>query len=264
LITREQSAFQSLYPQASIQVHVGSSRQAVSALFGATCDMAAVTRELEPEERRAALQGNLGLEGYRFARDALVIIVNRANGVENLTIEDARRIYQGKAKRWSEMGGAGLPVVPVVRPPEADLAAFFGQQVMAGEPVAARVITEPSDSAVVEYVKREPGAIGFVSLGAPLDEVNVLRISSLQGLPYWKPDLEAVYKGDYPLTRFFNLFVRVARPPLANGFITFVTSYDGQKFVRDSGLVPTAVPVRFVRSSPMLSGHRSRRTFPKP
>jgi hypothetical protein len=84
----------------------------------------------------------------------------------------------------------------------------------------------------------------------------VLRVSSLQGLPYWKPDLEAVYKGEYPLTRFFNYYVRAERPPLANGLITFGTSYDGQRLVRDGGLVPTAVPVRFVRRSPLLSGHR--------
>ena len=73
---------------------------------------------------------------------------------------------------------------------------------------------------------------------------------------YLLPDPEAVYKGSYPLTRFFNLYVRSKGRRLANGFITFVTSRDGQALVHDSGLVPTSVPVRFVRRSPMLSTHR--------
>jgi phosphate transport system substrate-binding protein len=147
-------------------------------------------------------------------------------------------------------------VVPVFRPGASDITAFFEQTVMGGEPVAARVATEDGDSAVVARVARDRGAIGFVSLGAPTDSVKVVRLSTLQGLPYWKPDLEAVYKGDYPLTRYFNFYVRATRPRLANGFITFVTSFDGQRLVRDAGRVPTAVPVRFVRRSPMLSGHR--------
>ena len=115
MIAREQATFGALYPQAGIRVHVGSSRDAVSALFGATCDLAVITRELEPEERRAALQGNLGLETYRFARDALVLIVNRQNGVQNLTVEEVRKIYRGEVTRWFELGGAEVPIVPVFR-----------------------------------------------------------------------------------------------------------------------------------------------------
>jgi len=49
--------------------------------------------------------------------------------------------------------------------------------------------------------------------------------------------------------------VRAGGAQLGNGFITFVTSGDGQALVHDYGLVPTAVPVRFVRRSPMLGTH---------
>jgi len=64
-----------------------------------------------------------------------------------------------------------------------------------------------------------------------------------------------VYKGEYPLTRYFNVYVRDRGPRVGHGFITFITSLDGQRLVRDAGLVPTSVPVRFVRRSPMLSTH---------
>ena len=104
-------------------------------------------------------------------------------------------------------------------------------------------------------VARQPGGLGYVSLGTRTQGVKVARIASVRGLPYWRPDLEAIYKGDYPLTRFFNAYVRATGPRLANGFITFVTSIDGQRIVKDQGLVPTSVPVRFVRRSPMLSAH---------
>jgi ABC-type phosphate transport system substrate-binding protein len=85
--------------------------------------------------------------------------------------------------------------------------------------------------------------------------VRVLRLSSLTGLAYWRPDLEAIYRGQYPLTRMFSMYIRTDGPRLAGGFITFVTSRDGQELVERQGLVPTAVPVRFVRRSPMLGTH---------
>jgi hypothetical protein len=49
--------------------------------------------------------------------------------------------------------------------------------------------------------------------------------------------------------------VRAAGAKLANGLITFVTSIDGQRIVQQAGYVPTAVPVRFVRRSPLLGTH---------
>ena len=116
LITREQSVFRALYPQASIEVRAGTSRNAIADLFAARCDLAVVTRELEPEERRAAVLGKLELEGYRFARDALVVVTHPANPVENLAIEDVRRIYRGETTSWAEMGGTDVPIVPVLQP----------------------------------------------------------------------------------------------------------------------------------------------------
>jgi phosphate transport system substrate-binding protein len=255
LVERERAAFQTLYPRAKIGIRLGSSREAVAALFAASADIAVITRELEPEERRAAVQGKLALDGFRFARGGVLAVIHPSNPVENLAIDDLRRIYRNEVTRWSQLGGPSLAIVPVIQPVESDITEFFSQAVMGLEPIRARVVYEESDSAVAARVASEPGAIGYVSLGVPLEGVQALRLASLTGLPYWKPDLEAIYRGDYPLTRFFSMYVRATGPKLANGFITFATSFEGQKLVRDFGLVPTEVPVRFVRRSPMLSTH---------
>jgi len=155
--------------------------------------------------------GKLELEGYRFARDALVVIAHPSNPVENLAIEDLRRIYHGDTRRWSEVGGRDAPIVPVLPSARSDVAGFFAQQVMGGEPLLAPVVYATSDSEVVARVTAERGAIGFVSLAWADRGGKVMRLASLTGLPYWKPDLEAVYKGEYPLTRFFAPRVRGSR-----------------------------------------------------
>lgn len=247
--------FMRLYPNAHIDLQTGTSRDAIAALFGARAQLAVITRELLPEERRAAVQGKLQLEGYPFARDAAVLLVHPDNPVQNLTVEDVRRVFAGQVHDWSELGGARQPIVPVVPPAGSDLLEFFVQNVMDGAPVQARSITAVSDSDVARIVGENRGALGVATLGATRLGGRALRLATLKGLPYAAPDPEAVHDGHYPVTRFYNLYVRGEGPPVANGFITFVTSYDGQKLVHDAGLVPTAVPVRFVRRSPMLGTH---------
>ena len=80
-------------------------------------------------------------------------------------------------------------------------------------------------------------------------------MAALRGLPTTRPDAETVYAGTYPVTRFFSLYFRTEGSLLAKGFNTFVTSHGGQKIVHEAGLVPTSVPVRFVRRSPMIPSH---------
>lgn len=255
LVLRERNAFLALYPQASIELRPGPSRQAVADLFAARVDLAVITRELDPEERSAAARGGLELEGYRFARDAVAVLVNTVNPVENLSLQDLSGIYAGGSRNWSDFGGPALAIKPVAQPPRSDLSEFFVQEVLDGQSIQVPSFVEPSDSAVVERVKREPGAIGFVTLSWADRGAKALRIAGMTGLPYYRPDLETVFKGDYPLTRFYNFYVRADGPRLAGGFVTFVTSHDGQRLVKEAGLVPTTVPVRFVRRSPMQRSH---------
>jgi phosphate transport system substrate-binding protein len=255
LTIREREAFQALYPQASIQVRSGSSREAVSELFAARCDAAVITRELDPDERAAAVRGGLELEGYRFALDALAVVVHPANPVQNVSLPQLQGVYAGEARDWSALAGASRPIRPVVQPMESDVTAFFLLEVMGGAPIRARVITAGTDSAVVARVAGDPDALGFVTLAWAGRGAKALRVSRLTGLPYSGPDPEAVYQGTYPLTRTYNLYVRAGGAQLSNGLITFITSRNGQKIVQEAGLVPTSVPVRFVRRSPMIKSH---------
>ena len=141
-------------------------------------------------------------------------------------------------------------------PLSSDLARAFAQRVMAGEAMRAPTLVEASDSAVAGQVVATPGAIGIVPLAlAATPGLRSLRVAPLEGMAYVDPDMESVHDGSYPLTRFLNVFIRTRGPRLAGGFVTYVASQPGQQLVLASGRVPTAVPLRFVRRSPLLSTH---------
>jgi phosphate transport system substrate-binding protein len=255
MMDREVEAFRELYPRAGIEMTTGGSREGVAALMSQTADLVVVARELEPEERSVVVKGGMEIEGYRFAKDAVCVIVNAANPTVSLSVEDLRRIYLGEARQWTEVHGIGGAIVPVIPPLAGDLMTAFVQRVMGGEAPTAPALRADTDSGVTRLVRANPGAVGFVSSAYATGGVKVLRVSSLTGLPDWKPDAERVYKGDYPLSRVLNLYVRSTGPKLANGLVTFVATRDGQRIVHEAGFVPTTVPVRFVRRSPMLGTH---------
>jgi len=264
-VTREVGAFEALYPQAGIEVRWGASREAVQDLLSGRADLAVVTRELEPEEKSVVVKGGMGLDGYRFARDAVCAIVHPSNPVVQISAEDLRGVYLGRVRTWDELGGRRLPIEPVVPPANSDLMTAFVQRVMGGAaPTAPAFLATGGDSATLRRVLERPGSIGFVSMTSVGRGAKALEVSALRGLPAHRLDPETVYKGEYPLTRFFNLYVRSSGPKLANGFITFVTSRDGQRIVHEAGLVPTSVPVRFARRSPMLGTHRTGETTNSP
>ncbi len=255
LIAREAEAFQATYPQARIEVRSDRSGRAVGSLLDGSGSLAAIPREMLPEEKVAAQSGRVEIEGYRFARDALVMVTHPSNPVENLTVDEIAAIYEGGQPGWRALGGEDRAVVPVIQAVTSDATIAFVEQALGGDTLRAPAHVAAGDSEAVAFVRRTPGSLAFVTMAAPLDGVKPLRISRLTGLPYVLADVQTVHDGEYPLMLPLTLYVRTAGPRLAHGFITWVTSHDGQKIVHEAGRVPTAVPVRFVRRSPMVGSH---------
>lgn len=255
LMDREVDAFRRLYPSAEFEVVTGDSREGVAALMSKTVDLVAAARELEPAERDVRVAGGMEIAVYRVGKDAICVVVHPDNPLVSLSLEDLRRIYLGEVSGWDEVRGGSGKIVPVIPPPAGDLMTSFVQRVLGGQAPTAPAVRAGTDSAVTRLVGANRAAIGFVSAVHARGGVKVLRLSSLTGLPDWKPDAERVHDGDYPLARVLNLYVRTSGHKLANGLVTFVSSRDGQQLLHEAGFVPTAVPVRFVRRSPMLGTH---------
>ena len=257
LVVEEVEAFRKDYPQADCGLREPeSSAQVIAALWGGRADVAAAGRELEPEERMQARRAGIEIEGHRIAQDAMCVIVASSNPVRNVTVDELQRVWLGELTDWSRLGGRSGAIVPVLPPLSSDLSRAFVQRVLEGRDMKAASIVEASDSAVAERVASLPGAMGVVSLPVAAHRgVRALAVSPLVGLPYVEPDLQSVHDGGYPLTRFVNLYIRTRGARLAGGFVTFVSSQPGQQLVLDHGLLPTAVPIRFVHRSPMLGSH---------
>ena len=85
--------------------------------------------------------------------------------------------------------------------------------------------------AVMTQVSGNPGAIGYISLGSLNDTVKALKVDGAEA------SAENVKNGSYKVARPFNIATKGDPSPVAQDFINFIMSKEGQEVVAD-GYIP--------------------------
>ena len=146
----------------------GSGIQAVSE---GRCDIGLASRDLKEEEQA-------DLEGTVVAIDGIGIIVNPANTVEDLTVEQIGQIYIGEITNWSEVGGSDAPIVCIGR--EAASGTRDGFEEVTGTKDQCKYSQElTSTGDVVQTVSGNPNAIGYASVASANDSVKLISVEGV-------------------------------------------------------------------------------------
>ncbi len=99
--------FMKRYPYVFVAVTGGGSGVGIASLINETCDVATASREMKPKEIEIAQKHGVFPKEFTVAYDGVAVIVNQANPVEQLTIEDLHRIFTGKATQLDGVRGQG-------------------------------------------------------------------------------------------------------------------------------------------------------------
>lgn len=92
-------------------------------------------------------------------------------------------------------------------------------------------VTINSTEAVITNVKDNEVAIGYISLGSLNDTVKALKIGGVEATA------DNVKSGDYAVSRPFNIAYKGELSDVAQDFVDYIMSSDGQKIVSDNGYV---------------------------
>lgn len=92
-------------------------------------------------------------------------------------------------------------------------------------------VTINSTEAVITNVKDNEAAIGYISLGSLNDMVKALKIGGVEATA------DNVKSGDYAVSRPFNIAYKGELSDVAQDFVDYIMSSDGQKIVSDNGYV---------------------------
>ena len=95
--------------------------------------------------------------------DGLALVVHHTNKVESLTAVQLRDIFDGKLLNWQEVGGADGDILLVSREDGSGARMLFEERIMGAEQVSLTAIVMPTSADVVDFVGKNPLAIGYVS-----------------------------------------------------------------------------------------------------
>lgn len=185
-------------------------------------DLAFIERTLDPAEALDPETTRPRLRAWPVGTGAIAIIVNAANPVANLSLDQVRRAFAGVETQWANLGGEDLTLRLVSREAGAPLRECIEQQALRGGTIAGTAIVMPSDEAVAGYVATHPEAIGYVGASWVGDGVKALTIDAAPCEP------AAVASGAYPLTYPLVIVTPTAISGKAKDLIDFVYGPEGR------------------------------------
>ncbi len=200
----------------------------IEGVSNGTYDIGLSSRDLTDEEAAD------GLSASTVALDGITVIVNADNEIDNLTMEEVNKLYNGEITNWSDLGGADLEVT------------LIGREESSGTRDGFESITETDGShldqeltstgAVITAVASSENAIGYASLSAVegQDGIKAVTVDDVACSE------DTILDGTYAIQRPFVL-VTVDGEEMseaAQAFYDFCLSEDAKDLVRSAGAVP--------------------------
>ncbi len=105
-------------------------------------------------------------------------------------------------------------------------------------------VTINSTEAVITNVKDNEAAIGYISLGSLNDTVKALKVNGVEATG------DNVKSGDYAISRPFNIAYKGKLSEVAQDFVDYIMSSDGQKVITDEGYVSVSENEAYSGSKP--------------
>jgi len=197
------------------------------------------------ENEIAEAQAN-GIEPVEItvAIDALAIIVNHDNPVDQLTIDQLSDIYTGRITNWKEVGGRDAAIVLLSRETNSGTHVYFLEEVVRKgdkentDIFAPQTLLMPSSVGITSELRRNPNAIGYDGLGYVTEHEKVIALAKNSSSPYVRPTVESGADGSYPIAR--GLYMYTAGQPSGNiaDYLNWVRGAEGQQIVAELGFVP--------------------------
>jgi len=279
IMEQEIEVFEYQYPNASILTRYLPEQECIDSLLHTNKTKLAVTsRPLTSSEMRYLELRHREPRSKMVAVDAIAIIANPGNPVNEISTTDLAKILSGEITEWKwvEPGNKSGDIDIVFDYNGSSTVRYMTDSIMEGKPFGKNVFAQNSNAKVVQTVAERKGALGVIGVswissdlkGVKMSteelaeasqkndttnlgftpDIKVLAVSGKGQLPGEgkKPYQAYIYDGSYPLFRPIYLTVTGYKNATQSGFFTFVTGFAGQKLMQMAGVLPAAMHPRIV------------------
>ena len=278
VISQEVDVFEFTYPKASIMTWYTDEHSAIDSLVTMKSSLIITARQLTDKQKEYLKSQNRNVRTQQIAVDAIAIIVNPANNIDELSIGELREIMTGKAERWDDVFPSKLGKIQVVFDHAgSSTVKYVTDSLLRGEKFTSEVYACENSEEVFREVEKRKNAIGVIGVSwitADLENadtdnrtmqekvadlqkndttaidftsrIKVLKIRRDNCPTAYKPYQLYIYEGNYPLYRRIYVTTTAPNGSLAHGFYSFLTGFIGQKIILGTGVMPAVVHPRMV------------------
>ena len=239
LVSNWAEAFMKKRPDLEVSVTGGGSGTGIAALLNGTTDICASSRKIKDKELNLAIQKNIHPNEIAVAIDGIAIVINPANSIDELTMQQLSNIFTGKSLRWSDVGGPDEKIGVLSRESSSGTYVFFQEMVLNKQDFTQDAKLLPATSAIIQSISTDRWEIGYVGLGyaAAADKVKIVAIKANENSPAVIPSDKTVKSGEYPIARPLYLYLNGEPKGTLKDFVDFCLSAEGQKVVSQTGYV---------------------------
>lgn len=236
--------YQGDHPDVRISVTGGGSGTGIASLINGTVDIANASRQIKNEEIEQAQENGIEPLEHIIARDAIAVIVNPENPVDQLTLKQISDIYSGKISNWKEVGGEDRPIVRLSRETNSGTHVYFLETVLRLSSKEDKTLFStdtlllPSSEGIIAEVRQNPNAIGYDGLGYVPHDLKMIAIAEVDGGKYVLPSIPTVNDKTYPIARDLYMYTNGQPEGLLKEYLDWILSAEAQQIVAELGFVP--------------------------
>jgi phosphate transport system substrate-binding protein len=249
------NAYEGIYPKAHFEVEYLAEQRAILALLQDSARMVFVTRTLDSREDQMLLQQSSTAKTHRIAIDGIALVTAGSNKGALISTKELAAIFKGSIKNWEQLSHSKTtgPISLVFDDANSSNLLHLMKRFDIQDLTGLRLSVAGSHEQVIEHVKKNPGAIGFVGMSWISDGKEAAAIELSQDLyvmgvgndeakdaanDYFFPFQDDLKARNYPLSRDLYAISREAYSGLGGGLLTYIARDVGGLIIMKMGLVP--------------------------
>lgn len=216
----------------------GGATKGIRAASAGTTDLGGTCRHWLIDASGAKHSEEKNADLVQVAWDAIVVIVHPDNPVNEISMENLKKIYNGEITNWKALGGPDKRIVLVTRDGKYSGVGHMFRHIVMGNPETtfkARSLKVKSSGPLEKKIEKTVTALGVTGISSA--KKRNVKFLSLNGTQPTKENLAA---GKYPLWRPLYIATNKNAPAKAKGVIDYLLSSEGQKIISEQGTVNLA------------------------
>jgi len=215
--------YMATHPEVTVTIQGGGSALGIqSAQTGASqigmADLVKLPKEAED------------LKSMVVARDGIAVVVNPANAIAGLTLEQVRGIFSGRITNWKAVGGEDHAIAVISREAGSGTRSSF-EQIIGEENLASEALIQDSNGTIRETVANDAHSIGYLSHGLINEKIKPVQVD---GKACCEKDIR---DGSYKLVRPVFLVYKETISPACHAFLSYLASAEAQELLHANGLI---------------------------